>query len=323
MSNFCTLFDSNYLIRGLAMYLSLKKYCPDCHLYIFAFDDLALNILKKLNLDGTTLISLSEFEDEKLLNVKLARTTAEYCWTCTSSSILYAIEKYNLPSCTYLDADILFFDSPEILLNELNDKSVLLTEHRYPPEHDKTNNSGKYCVQFITFKNDSDGMKALRWWREACLDWCYARPEDGKFGDQKYLDDWLTRFSGIHVLENLGGGVAPWNVLRYDFFIRNGLLYGRKINNHEEFKVIFFHFHHVKIYNIFGKIKAKYFIRVNKSSENIFYREYQNALRQAYEEIKKIYPEFNIGFENNNNYFIQTIKENLYFLLKNNSIKNE
>jgi hypothetical protein len=57
--------------------------------------------------------------------------------------------------------------------------------------------------------------------------------EDGKFGDQKYLDDWTTRFSGVHVLQNLGGGVAPWNVQQYDL---------------SELDLVFYHFHGVKIF---------------------------------------------------------------------------
>src|SRR3989304_9158872 len=109
MYNFCTLFDSFYLTRGLTMYRSLEKCCENFHLYIFAFDDKTYEILNKLQLKKATVVSLKDFEDEKLLAVKPTRTKAEYCWTCTSSTILYTIEKFNLPSCTYLDADLYFY----------------------------------------------------------------------------------------------------------------------------------------------------------------------------------------------------------------------
>jgi hypothetical protein len=161
MYNFCTLFDSNYLLRGLAMYDSLVEHCADFHLYIFSFDDKGTEILNKLGLPKTTIITLKEFEDEKLLSVKSGRTRAEYCWTCTSSTILYCIEKYGLDMCTYLDADMLFFDSPKVLFDEMGDKSIMITEHRFHPDHDKSWNSGKYCVQFMVFKNNEDGMRAI------------------------------------------------------------------------------------------------------------------------------------------------------------------
>ena len=70
MSIYCTLFDSHYLIRGLALYESLKKNCSDFHLYIFPFDDIALEVLKKLRLPSVTLIPLYEWEDPSMLEVK-------------------------------------------------------------------------------------------------------------------------------------------------------------------------------------------------------------------------------------------------------------
>lgn len=235
MYNYCTLFDRNYVTRGLAMYESLKKHCVDFHLYIFAFDDQSYSLLKKLNLESITVISLKEFEDEVLLKIKSDRTAAEYCWTSTPAIIKYSIETFNLESCTYLDADLYFFSNPSILIEEMGSKSVLITEHRYTKKYDQSAKSGIYCVQFMTFKNDEEGLKVLNWWREACLDWCYARHEDGKFGDQKYLDDWTVRFKGIvHVLENLGGGVAPWNIQQYNLSDKN-------------FKLIFYHFHYFKL----------------------------------------------------------------------------
>ena len=105
MYNYCTLFDSNYLTRGLVMYESLKKYSDNFHLYIFAFNDSSYNLLIKLNLEFLTVISLKEFEDEELLKIKDSRSAGEYCWTCTPSIIKYSIETYGLDNCTYLDAD--------------------------------------------------------------------------------------------------------------------------------------------------------------------------------------------------------------------------
>jgi len=233
MYNYCTLFNSSYLTRGVAMYESLLSTGADFHLYIFAFDNQCANVLKALKLKKITVVTLSEFEDEALLKVKKDRTAGEYCWTCTPSIIDYSIRTFNLENCTYLDADLYFNSDPAVLIEEMGTNSVLITEHRYLPEYDCTKNAGIYCVQFVTFKNDAHGMKTLLWWKNACLDWCYARCENGKFGDQKYLDDWPERFDGIHVLQHPGGGVAPWNLMRYDL-------------DSKAFSLVFYHFQDLK-----------------------------------------------------------------------------
>lgn len=214
----------------MAMYESLKQHSRSFHLYIFAFDDRSETLLQTLNLDHMTVIGLKEFENEKLLAIKASRTAGEYCWTSTPSTIKYCIETYNLDNCTYLDADLYFFSDPSVLIEEMGAKSVLITEHRYTATYDQSLRSGIYCVQFMTFKNTPEGMHVLNWWVNACLEWCYARHEDGKFGDQKYLDNWTERFDCVHVLKNLGGGIAPWNMQNYN----------RKT------KIVFFHFHAVK-----------------------------------------------------------------------------
>ena len=249
MLNFCTLFDSYYLSRGVAMYQSLSRHCKDFHLYVFAFDNKAFEVLQKLNLLNTTIIPLKQFEDEKLLKVKKDRDRVEYLWTCSSSIILYVLENYKVDNCTYLDADIYFFNSPKVLIDEVGNNSVMITKHRYTLKYDQSNTSGVYCVQFMFFKNDRTGIEVLKWWRNACINWCYRKVEKGKFGDQKYLDDWPERFRGIHVLQHLGGGVAPWNIQQYDFFLKGTQLFGKEIKTKREFKVIFYHFHNFKFLN--------------------------------------------------------------------------
>ncbi len=249
MINFCTLFNSNYLSRGLALVESLCKTCPEFHLYAFAFDDECYQFLKKQNHPSITVISLKEFEDADLLNIKPSRTAVEYYWTCTPSIILYCITTYNLPACTYIDADMIFYSDPSVLINEMGNNSVLISEHRYTKLYDQSEKSGIYCVQFMCFKNTDDGMNVLHWWKNACLDWCHAYVEKGKFGDQKYLDDWPVRFKGVHVLQHEGGGIAPWNMQQYQFMQENSINWVINKKTKLKFPLVFIHFHGLNFYH--------------------------------------------------------------------------
>lgn len=278
------------------MYESLVKTRTSFHLYIFAFDDLSFEILNKLQLKHATVISLKQFEDEKLLQVKPGRTKAEYCWTCTSSTILYVLENFKVESCTYVDADLFFYQDPKILFDEMGNKSILITEHRYPLKFNRINTSGIYCVQFITFLNNNEGLTALRWWRESCIDWCYDRYEDGKFGDQKYLDDWTTRFKGVHVLQHLGGGLASWNVEQWPFVSKkqNVITFkDQKTNN--TFEAIFYHFHHVRFY-LNNTVDLGWRHPTMPVVKNL-YVPYIIELQKTETLVKSVYPDFKITLQ--------------------------
>ncbi len=274
--NYCTLFDSHYITRGLAMYESLVKFSDNFHLYIVAFDQDCFEQLSTLDLRYVSVISLESFEDSKLLAVKPTRTIAEYCWTCTPSVIKYCIEKYTLPSCTYLDADLLFYSNPEILIQEKQQKSVLITPHRYTTQYDQSSTSGKYCVQFMTFDNTADGIEVLNTWREACIEWCYAKFEDGKFGDQKYLDSWTTDYNSVHELAHLGGGVAPWNIQQYDFSAVEGSVSGVEKSTSQSFDLVFYHFHNLK-FSVNGSVDLSTYL-LEKNDINLIYINYIKQL---------------------------------------------
>lgn len=249
MNYYCTLFNIKYLSRGLAMCQSLLKHDNQAYLYILAIDHLVAKILNQYTLSNTQIILLDEFEDPELLRIKSSRTLGEYCWTITPSLILYCLKKYNLPQVCYVDADLYFYQNPSILIKEAGNKAILLSPHRYTEKYDQSKTSGIYCVQFMNFIHNIEGLKALNWWRNVCIDWCYNRIESNRFGDQKYLDDWPTRFDSVHVLEHLGGGVAPWNIQQYQFCNQNNQGYKMKNNQGKTFDLVFFHFHGVKFYS--------------------------------------------------------------------------
>jgi len=289
LNSYCTLFDAYYLTRGLALYRSLEASGEDFELIIYCFDARAHELLLALKLERARLVTLEEFETPALLSIKSSRTRGEYCWTCTPHVIRDALDRFRLSEVTYLDADLFFFKKAELLLEEFrsSDGSVLLTEHRYTPKYDQTRTSGVYCVQFVTFKNDSRGLRALEWWQERCIEWCYARIEDGKFGDQKYLDDWTSRFEGVHVLRHLGGGVAPWNVQQYQVSA------GPQV---DAAPVVFYHFHRLGWYGVgdFSLCQGGYLL--SDEVRRFIYEPYLRSLEACLREVRKIDPQFGLGF---------------------------
>ena len=290
MLNFCTLYNSNYAAKGLALYWSLKRVCPEFMLYVFAFDDVLAEALKKMALQNIKVITLGEFEDEELLRVKPTRTAGEYCWTCSSSTIYYCLTHFDIDHCTYIDADLYFYSNPQVLIDEMGNDDVLITSHRYSPQYKSEEKAGKYCVQFMTFKNTARGMKVLEWWRKACLDWCYNRYEDGKFGDQKYLDDWPTRFEGVHELEHLGGGVAPWNMQQYMFYKKDGRVIVHEKITGNELSLVFFHFHACKCFK--KGILREFFYEwegvLPKDLYDNVYKPYTKEQIRAFREMRKV-----------------------------------
>ena len=92
-------------------------------------------------------------------------------------------ETFQLPEVTYIDADLMFFQSPSILLDEFHQSgwAILLTESiDTPPAYDQSKISGIYCVQFITFEESGIRTGGPSLEQEQCLSES-ARIEDGKF----------------------------------------------------------------------------------------------------------------------------------------------
>ena len=100
--NFCTLFDSGFLDRGLSLYRSLVKNIDDFTLYIYAFDRKAYDILVDLNYDKTEVLYIDDIETDQMKAVRKERSRAEYCWTCTPIIIEYSLERFGLDNCTYI-----------------------------------------------------------------------------------------------------------------------------------------------------------------------------------------------------------------------------
>ena len=254
---FCTIFDSFYLDKGLALYRSLVRVSDSFKLYIYAFDDKVYNVLLCMELKRVILLRNKDLESAyPVLNeLKKERSKAEYCWTCTPVSVEYILDHYKEEACTYIDSDLYFFADPQILFNEIREAgaNIVITPHRFSNSlkgKRMQKRSGKYCVEFNYFDQSDNSRSALCWWKERCFEWCYHIYENDRMGDQKYLEKFPLFFKGVHELENLGGGVAPWNLSQYKYAEGNSVsLKLRELSTEKKFEIIFFHFQSMRYIN--------------------------------------------------------------------------
>jgi hypothetical protein len=274
---YCTYFDHRYLDKGKALYYSMLGHCGDFELFVLCLSTECYEELKKLKLSKINLIHLGELEqwDSELLKTKQTRSLIEYYFTCTPSLPLYIFDHFPyVDLITYLDSDLFFFSDPEPLFGEIQGNSIAIISHKFPPHFRHLEEMGKYNVGWVSFRRDSSGLSCLSWYRERCLEWCYDRLEDGKFADQKYLDDFLNRFPNVIELQHKGANLAPWNIDNYR--IGKSGLYIQVDDQH----LIFYHFHGVKhiIGPLYDSGLSSYQVKMTKIIRNELYKPYIDCL---------------------------------------------
>lgn len=295
---YCTYFDRNYLIKAAALIESLNRHEKNNFtLYAVCLDEISRTIIDKLKFPNVVTIPMHRIEegDSSLIGCTSDRSLVEYYWTCTSSIILRILDWHpEIDVITYLDADLFFYSSPDPIFEELGNKSVLIHEHRFSPSLIHLEQYGKYNVGLLCFRNDESGKQTLQWWRDRCIEWCRSKPEDGKFGDQLYLNEWTVRFGNVAVLENIGAGVAPWNHEQYKFHIDSS---GSAFVNDRA--IVFYHFHSLAFVTPDVIIPARVTCYPLTFEVLMYcYVPYINALTSGILKVRTVLPDFVFGLIN-------------------------
>lgn len=243
---YCTYFDKNYFHQGMALISSLQKYEPDSEIYVLALDesvkklmtDKHINVLEVSNLKG----AFPELE-----NIYKSRKKIEFYFSLTPYLIKYVAKMYKNQSCfiSYADADLFFFNSPIEIFAQISEYDVALIPHGYAQKiENKFLKYGKYNVGLVIFNNTHFGQEILEWWRARCEEWCQDIPENGKYADQGYLDQFETLNGKVFIVNHQGANLAPWNIAnRRIELVDDELLINRQFN------LVFYHFHGLKKFN--------------------------------------------------------------------------
>jgi hypothetical protein len=237
---YCTYFDHNYLSRGLALHHSLRRHASGSRLWVLCLSEACHQTLAALDLPDIIPVRLADFEaaDPEVAATRASRSTIEYYFTCTPAWMLFVLAREaDAEWVTYLDGDLIFFESPGIIYEELEGASVAIIPHRYPARLARLRKFGTYNVGWVGARNDPDGTAVIRWWRARCIEWCRDVVDGDRFADQGYLDSFPGLSSRVRAIENIGANLAPWNIGNYRIDVRGG-----RVLIDADRPLVFFHF---------------------------------------------------------------------------------
>jgi hypothetical protein len=214
LRHYCTLFDRNYLDRGLALHRSLARHCNDFRLHVLCLDAVTHDALAALALPGMHLVTLGELQawDAALAAARQNRSAVEFYFTCKPVLLGYLFARQpSLARVEYLDSDLWFFSSPAEAEKSYAGSSVALSPHRFDERNAWRRRYGAFNAGWVSASSGDEGRRFVAWWRERCLERCSLVVEEDRFGDQKYLDQVGKLFPGAAEADasiNFG----PWSL---------------------------------------------------------------------------------------------------------------
>ncbi len=152
--------------------------------------------------------------------------------------------------------------------------------------------NGRFCVEWVGFRRDEQGLACLARWREQCIEWCFHRLEEDRMGDQKYLDQWPGKYSGLHILQHSGAGVAPWNYSQYSFGQD-----GQGTITVDGAPLVFYHFHQFQLLSNGGFDRLSGAYKVMGQEPELVYAAYEKALNGVLKEVQASRPGFSAGMK--------------------------
>ncbi len=229
MIHICTYFDYNFLPRGLALYNSIKRFHKEFKYYVLAFDQKTFDYLIDLKEENIIPISFETYNNYFNTSPEKYKDRKQYYFSATPNICLYVFDNYqSVDLLLYLDADVFVFNSLETLYEEVENASIAICSHRFHPLFNfLSKNYGRYNVGVNFFRNSEVGRKCLLEWKADCDSWYPNKPGYplNFFSDQIFLDGWVSKYSEITEIKNIGIDVAPWNMANYRFTVKDSLFY--------------------------------------------------------------------------------------------------
>ena len=240
-----TLCSINYLAQAQTLGQSLQKTNPDIEFVIGLVDR-----LDKINLDSDKIPPFQLLEIDKINMDCLDEMCDIYDITELNTAVkpfyfdYFLKNRPDVKNIIYFDPDIIVFESLNLLKENLEKYSIVLTPHITSPINDKFDtreidhlNTGLYNLGFVAISRSKASEAMINWWMERLKKDCLIDLCNGLFVDQHWMI-FVPIFFREHVLVDkyFGYNVAYWNLHERVVSQVNGKFFINSV------PLIFFHF---------------------------------------------------------------------------------
>lgn len=286
---FATLFNSAYLLQGLALVDSLIEKYPESKIYLALLDDLTISTFREKYSNSNRIIfnnnSIKENYEKRISN---SEKISEVIFSLKPDLISQAMLNVEGEMYFYCDADLYFFNRFNF---ENITEDVIVTEHLFKDELVDHLVYGKFNGGFVGFSKSFDSLNCLEWWKTRCRESTANDPLRGIVGDQKYLEHFPKLVPSIKIMKTTSMNQSVWM-----FDNNSSVLDGPKVNGQ---LVYSYHFHRLKTFRILFKTGINQYGRINCRSEiyKFVYKPYLVELDRQRGFVKKINfknPKFNL-----------------------------
>ena len=245
--NFVTYFSKEFLIQGTVAIESFIQSHEESSGLVVCLDSTSRSFLQSKGYPARIkVLEISEIPAifSIFRNFQETRSYAESIISIKPHLIEFYLDQIEPEDyLIYFDADIFFFKSMLTLEQFSNGFEVLLSEHLFPKGMSASIEFGKYNGGMIVFRQTVQSRHLLIRWKSQCTDWCKLELSEGKFADQKYLDDY-SDLAGVAVIRHPGVNNGQYYFMEKRKF-RFSNSWGYPII--DGFPILSFHFHGIRV----------------------------------------------------------------------------
>ncbi len=214
----CTIVTQSYRAYVRTLMRSYRQFHVGGRFFVVFIDGIPPGF--DANREGCEVISIEDIGIPGLEALRMRYLVKDFCAAIRPSVLKHLFERRASKQLIWLDSDLYFVGPLSTIPSLLAEHSVLLTpqltapfpDDKAYPQECTTLGAGVFNSGFMALRNSPESIALLSWWSERLRKYCFRRPEEYMFGDQKWLDLAPYFFTGIHSIDDPSYNVAFWNI---------------------------------------------------------------------------------------------------------------